>query len=307
MQASRVGWTGCSGAASAARERRSRAFTPRRPRVCVAEAGDNAHLGNGASTSSSSGAAAAGSGSSVPAASSSSLSSSEDGWAPSAAACSTAKGGRRSTMGWPQKSELYLLRSDGVSCTRETVQRELLPRCRCCCSCFLGAGSGSVLGVLCGLCSSAQHCLPCCALRNCRLPAPWPSPVQCMRAASGNLQFACPSSQQQLLVWKTKPKRCAAAAAATGACLSGWVPLEARRTAASPLPAHAAPPYVLLCMSQACCQPNTHQSSLSSVLPLSFPFLPLPSFPSGLPRPFLRSSFSCFLPSLLSSAAESWC
>jgi NAD+ kinase len=26
-------------------------------------------------------------------------------------------------------------------------------------------------------------------------------------AASGNLQFACPSSQQQLLVWKTRPKR----------------------------------------------------------------------------------------------------
>ena len=71
-------------------------------------------------------------GSSGLAASSSSLSSSEDGWAPSAAACSTSKGGRRSTMGWPQKSELYLLRSDGVSCTRETVQRELLPRCRCC-------------------------------------------------------------------------------------------------------------------------------------------------------------------------------
>jgi hypothetical protein len=98
--------------------------------VCVAEAGDNAHLGNGAS----SGGAAAGSVSSTLAAaasSSSSLSSSEDGWAPSAAVCSTSKGGRRSTMGWPQKSELYLLRSDGVSCTRETVQREL-PRCRSC-------------------------------------------------------------------------------------------------------------------------------------------------------------------------------
>ncbi|KAL4446755.1 hypothetical protein ABPG77_007999 [Micractinium sp. CCAP 211/92] len=53
----------------------------------------------------------------------------------------------RNAAQWPHKSDIYILRSDGHSCTRETV-----------------------------------------------LP-------------SGNLQFACPSSQQQLLVWKTRPRR----------------------------------------------------------------------------------------------------
>lgn len=49
-------------------------------------------------------------------------------------------------VGWPRKSDLYILRSDGMSCTRETV------------------------------------------------------------AACGSLSFSCPSSQQHLLVWKSKPK-----------------------------------------------------------------------------------------------------
>lgn len=34
-----------------------------------------------------------------------------------------------------------------------------------------------------------------------------PCPCAARPAASGNLQFACPSSQQQLLVWKTRPRR----------------------------------------------------------------------------------------------------
>ncbi|KAI7846203.1 hypothetical protein COHA_000273 [Chlorella ohadii] len=64
------------------------------------------------------------------------------------AMCATKQRARqRTAVQWPQKSELYLLRSDGHSCTRETVQ------------------------------------------------------------PSGNLQFECPSSQQQLLVWKTRPRQ----------------------------------------------------------------------------------------------------
>ncbi|PRW57924.1 ATP-NAD kinase isoform B [Chlorella sorokiniana] len=64
------------------------------------------------------------------------------------ASCATQQRVRqRTAVQWPQKSELYLLRSDGHSCTRETVQ------------------------------------------------------------PSGNLQFECPSSQQQLLVWKTRPRQ----------------------------------------------------------------------------------------------------
>ena len=135
MQASRLSWT--SGVASAACERRPHAYAPRRSRLCVAEAGSNGHLANGASTSSSSNGAASaaaaaaaafgGGGSSVLASAEVvSGSGSLDGDQPwSAASCSsTAPGERRSVNGWPQKSELYLLRSDGVSCTRETVQRE---------------------------------------------------------------------------------------------------------------------------------------------------------------------------------------
>lgn len=41
------------------------------------------------------------------------------------ATCATKQRARqRTAVQWPQKSELYLLRSDGHSCTRETVQRE---------------------------------------------------------------------------------------------------------------------------------------------------------------------------------------
>lgn len=49
---------------------------------------------------------------------------------------------------WPPKAELFIIRSDGERCSRETVT-----------------------------------------------------------ADSGSLQFECPSSQQQLLVWKQRPKR----------------------------------------------------------------------------------------------------
>lgn len=39
-------------------------------------------------------------------------------------------------------------------------------------------------------------------------PSPEQSTARLPAAASGNLQFECPSSQQQLLVWKTRPKQC---------------------------------------------------------------------------------------------------
>ena len=40
------------------------------------------------------------------------------------------------------------------------------------------------------------------------MAAPPACPTTHPAAASGNLQFECPSSQQQLLVWKTRPKQC---------------------------------------------------------------------------------------------------
>lgn len=58
-------------------------------------------------------------------------------------------------------------------------------------------------------CAAAWRCITSC-------PPPLPTP-----AASGNLQFACPSSQQQLLVWKTRPRRWVPSLRA-GASLSCW-------------------------------------------------------------------------------------
>lgn len=48
-----------------------------------------------------------------------------------------------------------------------------------------------------------------CTVPNAQLcPSPEQSTARLPAAASGNLQFECPSSQQQLLVWKTRPKQC---------------------------------------------------------------------------------------------------
>ncbi|KAL4425441.1 hypothetical protein ABPG75_009457 [Micractinium tetrahymenae] len=109
-------------------------FTQRRPRLsCAAEAADGSCGSNGTCSGGLPPAAADGAIVRMP-----------------RSACDTpcAKPmNNRSAAHWPQKSDIYILRSDGHSCTRETVQ------------------------------------------------------------PSGNLQFACPSSQQQLLVWKTRPRR----------------------------------------------------------------------------------------------------
>jgi hypothetical protein len=122
------------------------------------------------------------------------------------APCTPTRGERAAAGGgvaqWPQKSELYILRSDGYSCTRETVQRERV-------------GAGATGGV--------QHSAQWLAAAAPAARAPRRAGPPCLLltralqhsspAANGNLQFACPSSQQQLLVWKTRPCRYAAARA----------------------------------------------------------------------------------------------
>lgn len=137
------------------------------------------------------------------------------------APCSTPKAARPAVQ-WPPKSELYILRSDGHSCTRETVQRE----------CGIGVWKGPD-----GLTTRAPRCTRARLAQQARRPACQSTadtvllrlaPPACLfrGAASGNLQFACPSSQQQLLVWKTRPRRwwgtaggaCRMAPAASAAC-----------------------------------------------------------------------------------------
>lgn len=139
MTASTLACSGYArGTSSLASERRPRSFARSRPSRCVADAaGEGGSLSNGTSNGFPA-AAAAGAGG---------LRAKATGPAVCDPCSSDPAAAPRSAVQWPQKSELYILRSDGHSCTRETVQ------------------------------------------------------------PSGNLQFACPSSQQQLLVWKTRPQR----------------------------------------------------------------------------------------------------
>lgn len=87
-------------------------FTQRPPRYsCVAEAVDGSCGGNGACSGAVPPAASEGATLRVP-----------------RSACDVPCGtplDNRSAAHWPQKSDIYILRSDGYSCTRETVQREL--------------------------------------------------------------------------------------------------------------------------------------------------------------------------------------
>ena len=118
------------------------------------------------------------------------------------AMCATKQRARqRTAVQWPQKSELYLLRSDGHSCTRETVQRECEHTLQSGCVPFCVQAAGTPgLGLLAG---RSLHGCCYCLCTDCTAP-----PALLSRsAASGNLQFECPSSQQQLLVWKTRPRQ----------------------------------------------------------------------------------------------------
>ncbi|KAI3434837.1 hypothetical protein D9Q98_002892 [Chlorella vulgaris] len=133
-----------------ATQRRTRSFARSRPLHCGAAGPGTGGISNGTTDlASGAGSAAAAAAAAAAATPTSSSCSAVDAFpaAIAAAVCDEPSLAPRSPVRWPQKSELYILRSDGYSCTRETVQ------------------------------------------------------------PSGNLQFACPSSQQQLLVWKTRPQR----------------------------------------------------------------------------------------------------
>ena len=81
---------------------------------------------------------------------------------------------------WPAKADLYLVRTDGMSCARETVRG--LMRVQTAAGCY-----------------AAQRVVHKLAVRQ------DVTSYLFATAASGCLSFSCPSTQQHLLVWKTKP------------------------------------------------------------------------------------------------------
>ena len=184
---------------------RPRPFTRRRPECSVVGAGNGA-FPEGRRDVGSSPAAAAGA-SALPSSSNGSVAaaagpSSSNGTSAAAAAasggleqrqqqpaCSTAG---RPAAPWQPKSEIILLRSDGYSCTRETVQREC---------CVVDGKRSTGREEWRATQSSVSEGV------RLQLLTPLSLDTPPLLAASGNLQFACPSSQQQLLVWKTRPKR----------------------------------------------------------------------------------------------------
>ena len=83
---------------------------------------------------------------------------------------------------WPGKADLFIVRTDGMSCARETVEGVLImPWLTLALSLLLRSASARSM--------LAAHTLA------------W-------NAASGCLSFGHPSSQQLLLVWNDKPRRC---------------------------------------------------------------------------------------------------
>lgn len=85
---------------------------------------------------------------------------------------------------WPKKADLYIVRTDGQSCSRETVRGEArMPH-------HAWRTSASQMSAS---CRAQGHDMAIMGVSACR-------------AASGCLSFAHPSTQQQLLVWRGHPR-----------------------------------------------------------------------------------------------------
>lgn len=91
------------------------------------------------------------------------------------------------------KSDVYLLRSDGLSCSREIVEGET-------------AGMHPWRGARRTTSHDGNPGPGVPRARLARAFDPTPSILLPPRAANGSLSFACTSSQQHLLVWKQRPK-----------------------------------------------------------------------------------------------------
>lgn len=137
-----------------ATQRRTRSFARSRPLHCGAAGPGTGGISNGTTDlASGAGSAAAAAAAAAAATPTSSSCSAVDAFpaAIAAAVCDEPSLAPRSPVRWPQKSELYILRSDGYSCTRETVQREQ-PLAACLCLLTLCALCGEHATVL-----SFQH------------------------------------------------------------------------------------------------------------------------------------------------------
>lgn len=105
----------------------------------------------------------------------------------------------RRPRSWPKKADLYLVRTDGMSCSRETVKgapEAFALRTASAPACALDFESGA--RVVCAACAVRDHALHARPEGGCAAAA-----------ASGCLSFAYPTTQQQLLVWRERPRWCA--------------------------------------------------------------------------------------------------